>query len=181
MKILISILNWIKGPGIKPLSILIVGIVVYFLFKNIVSRAMEALIMRQERRKGRTQKEQELRAKTLSRVISWAVSIIMSVIIIFMFLQSLGINISALLAGAGVVGLAIGLGVRSLITDYINGFFILVEDQFSIGDTINVGNVSGKVKDFNLRRTVVEDEKGAIYTIPNGQVKIVSNLSRKEK
>lgn len=180
MNMLISILNWIKGPGLRPLSILIVGIVVYFLFKNIASKAMEALIMRQERRKGRTEKEQKLRAQTLSRVTSSLISIVIAIVFIFMLLQSLGINISALLAGAGVAGLAIGFGTRSLITDYLNGFFILTEDQFSIGDTIKVGGVIGKVKDFNLRRTVVKDEKGAIYTIPNGQIKIVSNLSQRK-
>lgn len=179
MNKLTFIFDWLKGPALKPLAILIVGGIAYFLFKNIASRAMRAVIMRQERRKGKTEKEQELRARTLSRVIKSVVSVIIAVIFIFMFLQSLGINISTLLAGAGIIGIAVGLGSRSLITDYLNGFFILVEDQFTIGDVIKIGNLEGTVEDFNLRHTTLRDVDGVVHFIPNGQIKIISNLTHK--
>lgn len=179
MNMLTAILNWIKGPGLRPIIIIIVGIIVYHLFKSLAARGIKILIIKQERRKGKTKKEQELRAKTLSRVVASLTSIAIGAIIIFTLLQSLGINISALLAGAGVVGLAVGFGAQSLIKDYLNGIFILAEDQFVIGDVIKIGDTAGTVEEFNLRRTVLRDVEGIAHIIPNSQIRMVSNLTLK--
>jgi small conductance mechanosensitive channel len=93
-------------------------------------------------------------------------------------LPVLGINIGPLLASAGIAGLAIGFGAQTLVRDFINGFFILIENQFDIGDVIKLGAVQGTVEKLTLRRTVLRDADGTLHTVPNGQVTIVSNLTR---
>ena len=93
-------------------------------------------------------------------------------------LPLLGINMGPLLASAGIAGLAIGFGAQTLVRDFINGFFILVENQYDIGDTIKIAAVQGAVEDMTLRRTVLRDDNGSLHTVPNGQITIVTNLTR---
>ena len=93
-------------------------------------------------------------------------------------LSLLGINLSPLLASAGIAGLAIGFGAQTLVKDVINGFFILLENQYDIGDNIRVAGVKGTVEAMNMRSTVLRDEDGTIHIIPNSEIKIVSNATR---
>jgi small-conductance mechanosensitive channel len=93
-------------------------------------------------------------------------------------LQRLGINVAPLLASAGVAGLAVGFGAQTLVKDFINGFFILVENQYDIGDTVKIAGVTGSVEVMTLRRTVLRGDDGALYTVPSSQITIVSNLTR---
>jgi small conductance mechanosensitive channel len=88
------------------------------------------------------------------------------------------INIGPLLASAGVAGLAIGFGAQTLVHDVITGFFVLMENQYDLGDTVRVGGVKGTVELMTLRRTVLRDADGTVHTIPNSQITIVSNLTR---
>jgi moderate conductance mechanosensitive channel len=83
-----------------------------------------------------------------------------------------------LLASAGIAGLAIGFGAQTLVKDFINGFFVLLEDQYNIGDAVRMAGVKGTVEDMTLRRTVLRDDDGTLHTIPNSQVQIVSNMTR---
>jgi len=93
-------------------------------------------------------------------------------------LPLLGINMGPLLASAGIVGLAIGFGAQTLVRDFINGFLILVENQYDIGDTIKIAGVQGAVEAMTLRRTVLRDDNGALHTVPSSEIKVVSNLTR---
>jgi moderate conductance mechanosensitive channel len=88
------------------------------------------------------------------------------------------INIEPLLASAGIAGLAIGFGAQTLVKDVINGFFILVEDQFEVGDTIRAAGVSGVVEEITMRRTILRDSDGTLHIVPNGSIQIVSNTTR---
>ncbi len=92
-------------------------------------------------------------------------------------LTTMGVNIAPLLAGAGLVGVAVSLASQNIIKDAINGFFIILEDQYALGDVINVGNVGGLVENLNLRITQLRDSEGRLITIPNSEIKIVANLS----
>lgn len=94
-------------------------------------------------------------------------------------LLEIGINIGPLLVGLGVVGLALGIGARSLIQDYLSGFFIIFEDQYRVGEEVEIAGIKGKVLDINLRRTLVQNKEKVVYYISNGQLKTVSNFSRK--
>ena len=93
-------------------------------------------------------------------------------------LDVLKINIGPLLASAGIAGLAIGFGAQTMVHDMINGFFILLENQFDLGDTVRLATVKGTVEDMSLRRTVLRDDDGTVHIIPNNQITIVSNMTR---
>jgi small conductance mechanosensitive channel len=95
-----------------------------------------------------------------------------------MILRELGLDIAPLIAGAGVAGVALGLGAQALIRDVIGGFFILLEDQFVVGDSIQVGNIAGAVEKMTLRATFLRDLEGTLHVIPNGEIRIVSNRTK---
>jgi len=92
--------------------------------------------------------------------------------------DAFAINIEPLLASAGIAGLAIGFGAQTLVKDVINGFFILVENQFEVGDTIRTAGVSGTVEEISMRSTILRDSDGTLHVVPNGAIQIVSNMTR---
>jgi small conductance mechanosensitive channel len=93
-------------------------------------------------------------------------------------LSQIGIDIGPLIAGAGVAGLAIGFGAQKLVQDVIGGFFLLVEDQFRIGDLVELVGVTGQVQDIRLRVTVLRDVSGNIHYVPNGDIRVATNRSQ---
>ncbi len=121
--------------------------------------------------------EQLDRLRTLVHVGRGAGYALILTIAGLMALQALGVNIAPLLAGAGVAGLALSLGAQTLIRDFIGGILILVENQFTIGDTIQVGAVTGNVERITLRATYLRDAEGRLYVVPNGDIRLVSNLT----
>jgi small conductance mechanosensitive channel len=126
----------------------------------------------------RSKKEKEQRAKTITTVARTTAILGLTVIGGMIGMSALGFDIGPLIAGAGIAGLAIGFGAQSLVKDFINGLFILLEDQFGIGDVINVGDISGTVQEFNLRRTVLRDIDGIEHHIPNSEISILSNMTK---
>jgi len=122
-----------------------------------------------------------LRAQQLRTLSSVIYSVGMGAIVFLAAMQVLpllGINMGPLLASAGIVGLAIGFGAQTLVRDFINGFLILVENQYDIGDTVRIAGVQGTVEAMTLRRTVLRDDNGALHTVPSSEIKVVSNLTR---
>ena len=119
----------------------------------------------------------QLRVTTISGVTKGIATLGAVVIGTLLALSSVGVNIVPLIAGAGLIGVAVSLASQSLIKDAINGFLIIVEDQYAIGDVINVGDVGGMVENLNLRITQVRDAEGRLITIPNSEIKTVANLS----
>jgi small conductance mechanosensitive channel len=119
----------------------------------------------------------QLRVTTISIVTKSIVTITGVIIGFLVSLAVIGINTAPLLAGAGIVGVAISLASQNLIRDAINGFCIIVEDQYGVGDVISVGNFAGLVENMNLRITQLRDAEGRLITIPNSEIKIVANLS----
>jgi small conductance mechanosensitive channel len=93
-------------------------------------------------------------------------------------LSLLGLNLGPMLASAGIAGLAIGFGAQTLVHDFINGFFILLENQYDIGDTVRIAGVKGTVERMSLRNTVLRDEDGTVHIVPNSSIQIVSNTTR---
>jgi small-conductance mechanosensitive channel len=137
------------------------------------------------RRLARLSKSQEsaspLRAQQLRTLAGVLRSVGVVIIVFIAAMQALpifGVDIKPILASAGIAGLAIGFGAQTLVKDVINGFFILVENQYNVGDIIKAAGVKGKVEAITLRRTVLRDADGAEHMIPNGEIKIVSNMSR---
>ena len=125
-----------------------------------------------------TPNQREQRAVTLAGIFKGVSKIVIVLVAGLTILGILGINTAPLIAGAGVAGLAISFGAQNLIRDFISGFFILLENQYRIGDVIRAAGVSGQVEDMNLRITVLRDLEGVAHFIPNGEIKVVSNLAK---
>lgn len=119
----------------------------------------------------------ERREATLSKLLENVLTYVVYFIAITMVLTNLGVEIGALLAGAGIVGLAVGFGAQNLVRDIITGFFIIFEDQFSVGDFIRVGALEGNVEEIGLRTTKIKNWTGELHIIPNGNIAEVTNFS----
>jgi small conductance mechanosensitive channel len=156
----------------KILLILIVALVVIRIVHTL-TRGMVALRARHLPPGIRGQQIQ-----TLASVINSIASFVVWFLVGMTVLDRVGINLGPLLASAGIAGLAIGFGAQTLVKDFINGFFVLLEDQYNIGDAVRLAGVKGTVEDMSLRRTVLRDDDGTVHIIPNSQVQIVSNMTR---
>ncbi|HVF03575.1 MAG TPA: mechanosensitive ion channel domain-containing protein [Frankiaceae bacterium] len=120
----------------------------------------------------------EQRTHTLSGTLVSVVRVGVWAIAFFTVVGALGFELGPLIAGAGVVGLAVGFGAQQLVRDVITGFFVLVEDQFGVGDSVTLGGVSGTVESMTLRLTRVRGDDGVLHHIRNGDLGVVSNSSR---
>lgn len=172
-----KIQEWLLENGIIILAYIIIAYFIYRLAKLAIPRLVSRFVI--ARGRGRHSKSWfEKRSRTLSNMMTWTLGLIIGVIALFMILSELGINITPLLAGAGVAGLAIGFGAQSLIKDFVSGLFILLEDQYNQGDVVKIADIAGIVEEVNLRRTVLRDLEGIVHTIPNGVITTASNYTR---
>lgn len=120
----------------------------------------------------------EQRVRTISGLLRSVGIAFIAVVALFMVLRTLGLDIGPLLAGAGVIGLAVSFGAQSLVKDIISGLFILFENQFGVGDVVRIKDVSGRVEKMTLRIVVMRDLHGVVHVVPNGEITQVSNLTR---
>lgn len=169
----VDALNFLRVGVPKILFILIVTFVLIRLLKA-VTRRLHAFGDTKALPSG--VRAQQLR--TLSGVLYSAGVFVLVFVALLDILDKLGINMAPLLASAGIAGLAIGFGAQTLVHDVINGFFILMENQYEVGDVVRVGGVTGTVERMTLRATVLRDDQGALATVPNSKIDIVSNLTR---
>lgn len=160
------------------LGIVILGVYVAIRFTYaLIDRFTSTLISSGVLLNSEANKRMQLRVSTFSGVSKSITTGILLAVGILLSLVSLGIDIVPLLAGAGLIGVALSLASQSLIKDAINGFLVIVEDQYALGDVIAVGEVGGLVETLNLRITQLRDAEGRLITIPNSEIKIVANLS----
>lgn len=169
-----NITSWLTASGIKILGILIALIILSQMSRWVV-KWLERFVPEKDSLQATEAKK---RAQTLGNILRHVLLIVIFFIAILMILGELGIQLGPLLATAGIGALAIGFGAQSLVKDFISGFFILLENQYRIGDAIEVAGVSGLVESVSLRKTVLRDLEGRVHTIPNGEIKVVSNLSK---
>lgn len=118
------------------------------------------------------------RADTLSLVLRSVSSLVIWSFALLLVLGELGINLGPLIAGAGIIGVALGFGAQSLVKDFLSGFFMLLEDQFGVGDTVDIGEAVGTVEKVTLRITTVRDINGTLWHVPNGEILRVGNKSQ---
>jgi len=174
--ILQNLTPWFLSHGLKIVLILVGAWLINRFAKIFISKLIEKLVTKTYRiRDGQAQ---EKRAKTLEGVLGSALSMIIWIMAGLMIISEFGVNIGPLLAIAGVVGIALGFGGQYLIRDLIAGLFIILEDQYRVGDVACVADTCGLVEDINLRRTILRDLDGIVHHIPNGEVKKASNLSK---
>ena len=168
--------EWLRFHGVRVIIVIAVGVIIYLIFQYLVPRFLKRTIV--TRMKGKPRAEITKRSRTLTRVIRNTIGILIGVVVLFTILAEIGINIGPALASLGVFGIAVGFGAQSLIKDLINGLFILMENQYGIGDVVKIGDVSGLVEEVNLRRTILRDLDGVVHYIPNGEIIIASNYTK---
>lgn len=160
-------LGWV---ALKVLFIVLLAVVVVKIGKGIIRRAFTLKIKTRLR-------PSERREKTLMKLLENALAYIVYFSAIIAVLSAVGIEITGLLAGAGVLGLAVGFGAQSLVKDVISGFFIIFEDQFSVGDYVRIGEAEGTIEEIGLRTTKLSAYGGEIHILPNGNITEVINYS----
>jgi small-conductance mechanosensitive channel len=165
--------DFVRHQVPRIIAVLIIAFILTRLLK-IASRHLAEL----SNREGMPSALRTQQLRTLSSIIYSVGVFVIMFLAALQVLPLLGINMGPLLASAGIAGLAIGFGAQSLVHDFINGFFILVENQYDIGDTVKIAGVQGVVEDMTLRRTILRDDNGSLHTVRNGQITVVTNLTR---
>jgi moderate conductance mechanosensitive channel len=170
--------DWFLANALKPLVIILLALVVTFIARLAVRRFRARL-------EGSASLTQELnlqRAATLTQAVSTALVVVIWVIAVLMVLGETGFQLGPLLASAGVAGVALGFGAQSLVKDTLSGFFILLENQFGVGDNVELttpsGKASGRVEGLTLRVTSLRAFDGSLHIVPNGNIVVASNRSR---
>ena len=167
-----DIVNFLRVDLPRLLAILLLA----FVLQRIVIFFVNRMRRLADRQVGNSQRASQLRTMaTILRATSYS---IIGFILLLHVLSLFNINLTPLLASAGVVGVGIGLGAQSIFKDMLNGIFILVEDQYNVGEVVRLASLTGTVEDLTLRLTRLRDSDGTLHIIPNSQIATVSNLSR---
>lgn len=161
-----------------PSALHLLAILLIALVLNRLFRAVTNLLIRPAGTQARQAQLREQQTRTLAGVLYGAGSKIVWAAALLTALHEFKIDIAPALTVAGLAGVAVGFGAQSLVRDVITGFYIVLEDQYVVGDTIQFGEYIGRVEHLTLRRTVIRDTRGALVTIANGEIRTVSNLSR---
>ena len=171
-----QIIPWLLKHGIRIVIILIVAYLLNIILRRLISRAIRVAVIADETMSKEGEKRRE---DTLIHISEGAIRVSLIIIAFLMILQETGLEIGPILAGAGIVGLAVGFGAQYLIRDIITGLFIILENQYRIGDVIKIEEAEGTVEYITLRMTTLRDLNGTVHHIPHGEIKRVSNLSKK--
>lgn len=168
-------LTEVARAGIRVLAVVVLAVITVRIARRAVPRFIRKLA-------GAgvvgTQERLDARTRTLSGTVVSVVGVIVWAIAFVTVVGALGFELGPLIAGAGVIGLAVGFGAQQLVRDVITGFFVLVEDQYGVGDTVTVGTVTGTVESMTLRLTRVRGDDGVLHHVRNGDLGVVSNSSR---
>jgi small conductance mechanosensitive channel len=166
--------SWVFDHGIRILAIAVLAYMAQRFAHGFIERFIKKVIPQ-----GRGSKmAEEKRENTLIGVTSGTFTIVIFIVAGLMMLSEFGVAVGPLLAAAGIVGIAVGFGGQYLIRDIITGLFILMENQYRVGDVIKIDSISGLVESVSLRMTTLRDMDGTVHHIPHGEVKSVSNLSK---
>ncbi|HSV32107.1 MAG TPA: mechanosensitive ion channel family protein [Atribacteraceae bacterium] len=128
--------------------------------------------------RGKSGREIHRRTKTMAPLLNSVIKYIVAFFALIAILREVGVDATALLAGAGVAGIAIGFGAQTLVRDVLTGLFLMFEDSISVGDVVQIGDITGQVEDVGLRVTHIRPFSGALFTIPNGEITRIANFNR---
>jgi moderate conductance mechanosensitive channel len=172
------LLHWGEELG----QLLVIGlritliVVAAWLIRRMLHKAIGGLRLHLTR--GMDDRESIKRSDTLGRVIRYLISVVVTLVASMLVLSEVGISLAPILGAAGVVGLAVGFGAQSLVRDYFSGFFMLLENQIRQGDVVTLAGQTGTVEEITLRYVQLRDYAGNVYVIPNGQITLVTNMTR---
>jgi small-conductance mechanosensitive channel len=167
------LVQWCLSSGIRIAVIVIGAFVVLRIFRFLIRKSRDKFAGAEK-----LDIEGRKRAETLSKILENTLRIVVLIAALLMVLKEVGIDIGPLLAGAGIVGLAVGFGAQTLVKDVISGFFILLENNMNVGDVVSIGGVSGLVESIKLRVTVLRDLEGNFHVVPNGQIAVLTNMTK---
>jgi small-conductance mechanosensitive channel len=171
-----TVVAWLIDHGIRILIIVAVGAVLWFVLNKFLPPIVRRAVART---KDKESKEgMEKRTKTLLSIFKGIGRVFIVMIAIMMVLDEVGVPIAPVLAGFGIVGIAIGFGAQYLIRDLIAGMFIIMENQYRVGDVARVADIAGLVEEVTLRKTVLRDLDGIVHHVPNGEIRVASNFTR---
>ena len=185
------LLRAVVSPGVSILVIVVVAVVLRHLAHRGIEHAAERMRDPQASRGTRLRRRvglvdddaeeslrREQRAASLSGLAKSIVTTVVWSIAFIMMLGQVGVHLGPLIAGAGIVGIALGFGAQDLVKDFLSGVFMLIEDQFGVGDIVDAGEAVGEVEGISLRSTRVRDVTGTLWHIPNGEIRRVGNMSQ---
>ncbi len=183
--------NWLIAKPLSIVALLLIGVIVRWLVHRavdkITTRATEGAIPAVMRARvsqlfledsAAAAERRQQRATTMAGLLKSIATGVIAAIVIFMVVAQLGYNIAPLIASAGVVGVALGFGAQSLVKDFLSGIFLILEDQYGVGDIVNLGAASGTIEAVGLRVTRLRDVDGTVWYVRNGEILAVGNMSQ---
>lgn len=169
-----SIGQWITDHLLNILIILVLGFVARVLLTKLVHNIVKQTVRHDL---FPSEADRKKRLQTLDGLVNAFVRITVWVVVIIMIINELGINTGPLIASAGVIGIVLGFGAQTLIKDFTSGLFIIAENQYRVGDVIEINDISGVVEDITIRTTVLRDLDGHLHHIPNGSIDVTTNMT----
>lgn len=172
LSLLESITQWLGSSGLKIALIVLVVYVVRKFGNLVVERAIKRTIKSDS---FATPTDEKKREETLVSITTAALRVALWVVAGMLIVQEFGIDIGPLIAGASVIGVALGFGAQSLVKDFVSGLFIILENQYRVGDVVTIAGVSGSVEAISVRETVLRDLDGNVHHVPNGSIDVATN------
>jgi small-conductance mechanosensitive channel len=174
-----NILEWLSGSPLRVFSVLVAAWIAQSIGHRAIERAINKLATADLKPGPGFAKRQAERARTTGSVLNSILKAAIWIIAIAMILGEFGFNLGPVIASAGVIGVAIGLGAQTLVRDILSGIFMLIEDQYGVGDQITTLEIEGVVEKVGLRITTIRDKKGVLWYVRNGEILVIGNASQK--
>jgi small-conductance mechanosensitive channel len=174
-----NILEWLSGAPLRVFSVLVAAWIAQSIGRRAIDRAVSKLATADLKPGPGFAKRQSERARTTGSVLTSILKAAVWIIAIAMILGEFGFNLGPVIASAGVIGVAIGLGAQTLVRDILSGIFMLIEDQYGVGDEITTLEIEGVVEKVGLRITTIRDKKGVLWYVRNGEILVIGNASQK--
>lgn len=170
-----NIYPWLASSGLKIVAIVVIAVLFNLFGKMVIEKIVRKTVISDHFLTPEAEKKRE---DTLTKVFYGTLRVLVWLVVAMMILSEVGVNIGPLLAAAGIIGLAVGFGGQYIIRDILTGFFIILENQYRVGDMVDLDGTSGVVEDITLRSTVLRDLDGVVHHVPNGEIKKTANKSK---
>jgi small-conductance mechanosensitive channel len=174
-----NILEWLSGSPLRIFTVLVAAWISHSIGHRAIDRAINKLATADLKPGPGFAKRQSERARTTGSVLTSILKAVIWIIALGMILGEFGFNLGPVIASAGVIGVAIGLGAQTLVRDILSGIFMLIEDQYGVGDEIKVLDIEGVVEKVGLRITTIRDKNDVLWYVRNGEILVIGNGSQK--
>ena len=167
--------NWFAGAPLRITTVIVIALAIRFSANRAIVRSMNKLIAKTDRG---TENRAAERSRTIGALLRSSVNALTFIVAGAMILDQLGLNLGPLLTSAGVVGVALGLGAQTIVRDILSGLSMLIEDQYGVGDRVQLLEVNGTVVNVGMRITTIRDDNGVLWYLRNGEILKVGNHSQ---